>query len=160
LWRLLRGVFLALVAVILFLEEWGWRPLAAWLAGLARWPPWARLEARIARVPPRWALWLFLLPVLALLPVKILALWLLREGRTTLGLLVIIGAKLVGTALGGRLFVLLEPRLMQLRRFAQAMTWWRRTRRRVRCALRRWGPWRALRASARALRERLRAWWA
>ena len=53
LWRLFRGVMLALAAVVLFLEEWGWRPLTAWAARLAKWPPIARLEARIVRVQSR-----------------------------------------------------------------------------------------------------------
>ena len=30
LWRVVRGLLLALAAVVLFLEEWGWRPLTAW----------------------------------------------------------------------------------------------------------------------------------
>src|SRR5204863_5823944 len=30
LWRVLRAILLALAAVILAIEEWGWRPLTAW----------------------------------------------------------------------------------------------------------------------------------
>ena len=75
LWRLARGLLLALVAVVIFIEEWGFRPLTAWAARLAQWPPLARLEARIRALGPRQALALFLLPSLLLLPVKLLALW-------------------------------------------------------------------------------------
>ena len=50
LWRLVRGGLLTLAALALFFEEWGWRPLTAWAARLARWPPLARLEARIQRL--------------------------------------------------------------------------------------------------------------
>ena len=64
LWRFVRGVMLAFAAVLLFLEEWGWRPLTAWAARLAQWPPIARLEARIVGVSSRWALALFLAPAL------------------------------------------------------------------------------------------------
>lgn len=42
-WRLLRRVLLPLAAVVLLIEEWGWRPLTTWAARLAKWPPWARL---------------------------------------------------------------------------------------------------------------------
>ena len=67
----------------------------------------------------------------------------------------IVAAKLVGTAIGGRLFVLTEPQLMRLRRFAQLMRWWRRTQARARHALSRWARWRALRAAWRRWRLRL-----
>ena len=155
-WRVLRGLLLGLAALWLFLEEWGWHPLAAWLGRFTRWPPWARMEARIGRAPPRLALLLFLLPVLLLLPVKLIALGLIHSGRPALGLAVILAAKLVGTAIGGRLFVLTEPQLMRLRRFAQLVRWWRRTRRRVMRALNAPVRWRALRAALRRWRLRLR----
>jgi hypothetical protein len=104
LWRGLRGLLLVLAAIVLFIEEWGWRPLTAWAARLASWPPLARLEAHIVALPPRWALALFIVPAIALFPVKLVALWLIHLGRTTLGVAVIVAAKLIGTALVGRLF--------------------------------------------------------
>ena len=42
----------ALLALIIVFEEWGWRPLAAALASLARLAPVAKLEAGIAALPP------------------------------------------------------------------------------------------------------------
>jgi len=157
LWRALRALLLALAALWFFLEEFGWHPLAAWLGSLTRWPPWARLEARIARVPARPALLLFVLPAVALLPVKLLAVQLIQGGHAVTGLVVIGVAKLVGTAIGGRLFMLMRPQLMTLRRFARAMAWWRRTRRQVRRALEASAGWRALRAAAARWRRRLAA---
>jgi hypothetical protein len=154
--RFVRGVLLGLAALWFFLEEFGWHPLAAWLGGLTRWPPWGRLEARIARVPPRPALALFLVPVVMLLPVKVMALQLIHAGRPLAGLVVIVAAKLLGTAIGGRLFVLLRPQLMKLRRFARTMAWWRHTRRRVRRALEASTAWCALRAAGRRWRLKLR----
>ena len=156
LWRVLRALLLGLAALWFFLEEFGWHPLAAWLGRLTRWPPWARLEQRIARIPPRPALLLFLLPAAVLLPVKLLALHLMHAGQPLAGLAVIVAAKLAGTAAGGRLFVLMRPQLMQLRRFARAMAWWRMTRRRVRRALHESAGWRALRATIHHWRVRLR----
>ena len=90
LWRGLRGALLVLAALVLFIEEWGWRPLTAWAARLATWPPLARLEQRILALPPRWALALFIVPAVALFPVKLVALWLIHLGRTTLGVLFIV----------------------------------------------------------------------
>ena len=155
-WRavraVLRGVLLALAALVIFVEEWGWRPLTACMVWLAKWPPLARLEDAIRRVPPRWALVLFVVPAALLFPIKLMALWLLHLGRTTLGIGVILAAKLLGTALVGRLFMLTEPQLMQFPWFVRALTWWRMTKERVTAAVHRSATWR----SAQLLRRRLR----
>ena len=154
LWRVLRGVLLTLAAIVLFIEEWGWRPLTALAARIARWPPLARFEARIARVPPRFALVLFLVPAVLLFPIKLLALWLIHEGRAVLGVGVIVAAKVLGTALVGRLFVLTEPQLMQFVWFARAMNWWIATKQRLKALVVGSTAWRAVRDATR----RLRAW--
>ncbi|MEQ1686825.1 MAG: hypothetical protein ABL916_24495 [Burkholderiaceae bacterium] len=156
LWRVLRGLLLALAAVVLFLEEWGWRPLTAWAARLAKWPPIARLEARIVGVQSRWALVLFLVPAVLLFPLKLLALWLIHDGRTVLGLSVIVAAKVLGTALVGRLFILTEPQLMQIVWFARAMGWWRTTKARVKAAIAESTWWRSVRVVLRRWRVRVR----
>ena len=53
--KILRALLLPLVAAILLFEEWGWEPLAAAFARLARLPLWAALERkRSARLPPAW----------------------------------------------------------------------------------------------------------
>jgi hypothetical protein len=156
LWRLVRGLMLALAAVVLFLEEWGWRPLSAWAARFAKWPPIARLEARIVGLRSRWALVLFLVPAVLLFPVKLLALWLIHQGNTLLGLSVIVVAKLLGTALVGRLFVLTEPQLMQITWFARAMGWWRATKARVKALISESAWWRSVRVVLRRWRVRIR----
>jgi hypothetical protein len=153
-WRVVRAVLLVLAAIVLFIEEWGWRPLTALAARIARWPPLAWVEARIARAPPKVALVLFLVPAVLLFPVKLLALWLIHEGRTMLGIGVIVAAKLLGTALVGRLFVLTESQLMQFGWFARAMQWWIATKQRVKTAVIESAAWRAARATA----QRTRAW--
>jgi hypothetical protein len=158
LWRGLRGALLAFAAALLFFEEWGWRPLTAWAARLARWPPLARLEAWVQGLGHRAALALFLLPSLLLLPVKLAALWFIERGDVTLGLAVIVAAKLLGTALVGRLFILTEAQLMQFAWFARALGWWRATKVRVRAAVQASAAWRGLQALRRALTVRVRAW--
>ncbi|HJV61528.1 MAG TPA: hypothetical protein VJ743_11325 [Albitalea sp.] len=161
LWRVLRAVLLALAAVILAIEEWGWRPLTAWAARLNRWPPIARLEERIRAAPPKVALGLFLVPALMLFPIKVLALWLIHLGRTSLGLIVILAAKALGTALVGRLFIITEPQLTQFAWFARSLAWWRATKRRVHAALVQLPAWQALKRKQRRcalwLRRRLRS---
>lgn len=154
LWRVLRGVLLTLAAIVLFIEEWGWGPLTAFAARIARWPPLARFEARIASAPPRLALVLFLVPAVLLFPIKLLALWLIHEGHAVLGIGVIVAAKLLGTALVGRLFVLTERQLMQFAWFARAMNWWIATKHRLKAVIVESTAWRGARDAMR----RSRAW--
>ena len=156
LWRVMRGVLLTLAAIVLFIEEWGWRPLVALAARFARWPPLARFEARIANVPPRFALVLFLVPAVLLFPIKLLALWLIHEGQAVLGIGVIVAAKVLGTALVGRLFVLTERQLMQFTWFARGMNWWVATKQRLKALVVGSSAWRAVRDATRRLRASLR----
>ena len=154
LWRPLRFVLLALLVVVIFVEEWGWRPLAALAAKIARWPPLAVLERWIRAAPRHVALALFLVPGIALVPVKLVALWLIQEGDATLGIAVIVAAKVVGTAFVGWLFVLVEPQLMTFPWFVRCMELWQATKARVMAALRQSIVWR----SARAVRRVARRW--
>lgn len=152
-WRVLRVVLLALATLVMLIEEWGWEPLTRWAASLTRWPPLRRLEERLRGLPPRWAILLFLVPAVALFPIKLLALWFIHLGHTLLGVAVIVAAKLLGTALVGRLFIITEPQLMQFAWFARALHGWRALKLRLKEALQRW----RLRRAAHAL---LRRWWA
>ena len=149
----MRAVLLVLVVLIVFFEEFGWRPLAAVAAGFARWPPVARLEALIRRAPPRVALALFLVPALLLFPIKLGALWLMQAGRPTLGIALIVVAKVGGTALVGRLFILVESQLMTFAWFARCVDWWRATRDRIMAALRKSTAWRSARMLGRLWRR-------
>ena len=92
-----------------------------------------RLEARVAKLGPRWAFALLLVPTLVLLPVKIGALCLVALGRVVAGLAILLVAKIIGTAAVARVFVLTQPQLMRLSWFAGAR--------------RRWAAWRARRAA-------------
>src|SRR5262245_10172380 len=70
-WRVMRPVLRRalefLLALVIVFEEWGWQPLAALLGRLARWRPWAAVEAVIIRLPPYVALVVFVLPTVLLL---------------------------------------------------------------------------------------------
>lgn len=89
-----------------------------------------------------------------LLPVKLLALWFISQGRVLDGTLVILAAKLVGTAIVARLFTLTQAALMQLNWFVRAylrwIGWKEALLRQVRAAL----PWRLGRLLKRRLRRR------
>jgi hypothetical protein len=153
-WHVVRAVSLGLVVLLIFVEEWGWRPLSALVGCLARWPAIAAMESHIRRSPPRVALALFLFPALLVVPVKLAALYLIRDGRVTLGVAIIVAAKLVGTALVGRLFILVETQLMEFAWFASCVAWWRVTRDRVLASLRNSVLWH----NGRALRSAWRNW--
>ncbi len=153
-WRPFRFILLGLLVIVIFVEEWGWQPLAALAAKVARWPPLAVLERHIRKAPPRVALALFLVPAVVLVPVKVGALWLIQDGRATLGIAVILAAKVVGTAFVGRLFILVEMQLMTFPWFVRCAGWWRATRDRIMANLRR----SFLGRSARAFRRVARRW--
>jgi hypothetical protein len=104
----------ALLALVIVFEEWGWRPLAAALGRLARLAPISRLEALIQRLPPYAALAVFVVPSAALFPLKLLALWLIAQGKTLAAAALFIGAKVAGTAIVARLFMLTQGQLMRI----------------------------------------------
>lgn len=124
--QLLRGLIGGVLALLILFEEWGWEPLQLALAWVGRLPGLRWMERRVQALPPYGALAVFLLPTLLLLPVKLLALWLIGQGKVVLGTLVIVGAKLAGTAIVARLFTLTRPALMQLAWFAGVYTRWTR----------------------------------
>src|SRR5262245_28441438 len=114
----LRWTLQVVLALLILLEEWGWRPLAQLMGRLARWRPWAQLEMAIARLPPYAALLVFVLPSGLLLPLKFLALFLIAKGKLVLAGLLFAAAKVGATALVARLFLLTQPALMQIGWFA------------------------------------------
>ncbi len=113
-----------LLALLILFEEWGWAPLSRLMARIGGLPVVRQLERCVGGLPPYAALALFIVPTLLLLPVKLLALWLIGIGRAGLGLAVIVLAKLVGTAVIARLFQLTQPALMRLAWFARLYTRW------------------------------------
>jgi len=153
--RLLRRTFTILIALLLLFEEWGWDQLSAILGRLAKLPFWAWIERRIAMLPPWGAVAIFFLPALALLPVKLLALYFIGKGHAFMGLVVLLAAKLAGTAILARLFSLTQPALMRLAWFARWYPRWKAWKDRVIDQVRRTEAWREL----RRWRKRTRVRW-
>ncbi|GAA5166021.1 hypothetical protein [Viridibacterium curvum] len=108
-----------LAALILWLEEWLWEPLGKLMHGIGRLPVIRQIEGLIQRAPPWLALACFAIPLVSLLPFKLAGLWLLGKGHVVSGVGVFLSAKVVGTALGARIFALTRPALMQLAWFAR-----------------------------------------
>lgn len=124
LWRVWKPVLRTLAQIVLALvvifEEWGWQPLQAALARLARFKPWAAVERWIAGLPPYGALAAFALPMTLLFPLKLVAVYLFANGKYILGAGLLTGAKLTSTAFVARIFTLTKPTLMQIGWFARA----------------------------------------
>lgn len=157
--RLLASLGIWLIGLVLLFEEWGWEYLARVLAWIGRLPGLRWIEGRIRTLPPYAALGLFVVPILTLLPLKLLALYWLGEGHTLLGVSVIIAAKLSGTAITARLFMLTQPTLMRLAWFARWFGKWIAFKNTVLSRVkgsRAWQQWTRFKARVRRLFRSLR----
>lgn len=121
----LKRLLLAPVALILIFEEWGWIPLQKAFKWLKALPLWNAMEAKIQSLPPYGALACFFIPGALLFPIKLLGLYLLSHGQVLGATLLLVAAKVVGTALVARMFTLVEPQLMQLWWFAKYYPRWK-----------------------------------
>ena len=154
--RLLKTLFGWTLALLILFEEWGWEPLQRALAWVGQLPGLRWLERRIQTLPPYGALAIFLLPTLLLLPVKLLALWLIGQGQVLGGTLVILTAKLAGTAIVARLFHLTRESLLQLAWFARLYTRWTVWKEALLAQVRASWPWRL----GRVMKHRAQQRWA
>src|SRR5262245_35086288 len=121
--RILTTPLIILAALLMWIEEYLWehfKVLTAWIAKLPliRW-----FERILARLPPYPTMLVFLFPGAVLFPFKIGALWLMAHGQFLLGITTIIAAKLVGTAVVARLYVVCQPKLMTIAWFARLHDW-------------------------------------
>lgn len=152
---IVRKILFVPLALILLFEEWGWEPLAALVAKLARLPIWSSLEKKITQLGPYASLLVFGVPMLCLLPVKIFALYLFSQNMTTQGVILLISAKLFGTAVAARLFQLTNPALMQLTWFARWYPRWLTWKNNLLAQVRATSLWRVL----RKLKLEIKSWW-
>ena len=117
--RILRAPLLLLAFLWVVLEEtiWHWAGLLG--AQIARLPIFAGLERLILRLDPPLVLLLFLIPLLGLIPLKFAAVWLIGGGHPMKGLILLLSAKFLGTAISAHLYSVAEPKLMQIAIFAR-----------------------------------------
>ena len=153
--RILRALTFGVLAIVLLFEEWGWEPLARLFARLARLPVWAHIERAIVRLPRWGALLVFIVPWALLLPIKFVALFLFAHAQKTLGITLLLGAKVLGTAIVARLFQLTQPALMRFDFFAKWYPRWKVWKDALMAQIRASEPWQwAVRAKSTA-----KAWW-
>ena len=161
-YRFRRWLFAPLVylaAIFLLIEEWLWATGARAMQVLAQFPPLHALEARIQRLPPYWALAVFVLPAVLLFPVKLLALLAIARGHAFSGIGVIVAAKLGGAAAVARLYTLTRPTLLSLPWFARWHGRFIATRDRWIARLQGTRAWRRIKRLSNSLGRTRRAWW-
>ncbi len=115
--------FWFVLALLFLFEAWAFeqfRALGRWIA--ARIPlAWVKtaLQAAIAHLPPMATLVLFCIPVLVIIPFKLVGLWLIAQRHVFLGAGVFLAAKFVGLAVTAFLFDLCRSKLMQMAWFVR-----------------------------------------
>jgi len=118
--RLLRPLLILLALVLLF-EAWLWRglqPIVAWIVDRIAWKALKlRAAAAIRHLPPAATLMVFLLPILVLLPVKIVGVWMLAHGSWLGAMATLAVAKVLSMGLMAFIFDVTRPKLLQLRWF-------------------------------------------
>jgi hypothetical protein len=112
-----------LVAIVFLFEAWLWERLAPVVAAIVDLIAWRALKARAAaaieRLPPYPTLFVFLIPVALLFPIKLLGLWMLAHGSWLGAVATLVFAKLVGMGVTAFIFDLTRPKLMQMAWFAR-----------------------------------------
>jgi hypothetical protein len=116
--RLLAAPFVLIAAIVVLFEEWLWDDLHRVAAAIGRLPLFRQIESLIAGAPPYAALAMFAAPSLLLIPVKLAALYFIAHGQPVLGLVVVIAAKIAGTALIARIYALTHSNLLRIGWFA------------------------------------------
>ncbi|MBF0425709.1 MAG: hypothetical protein HQL66_07810 [Magnetococcales bacterium] len=110
--RVVAFPLLLLAALLVLFEEFVWVRIARLIDSLSHLRLFARLERWMLGLTPRQTLALFAVPLLALVPVKILAFYLLAHGQVLAGVVLIVVAKGVGTAVSAKLLVIAKPKLL------------------------------------------------
>ena len=121
--RALELLLMPLAAAIVFIEDVLLHYLGVAMAAFAKWPPVARLEAWLARLPTKAALIAFVAPSALVLPIKLAAVGFALHGKFALATASILIGKMLATALVARLYKILRPTLVKMPWFLAAETW-------------------------------------
>ena len=116
----LKTVLQTIAALFVLFYEWGWQPLASALGVVVQYFGFKRISAWIASLPPYGALALFAAPAVSLIPVKLFAVYLFASGHAVAGVSLIVLAKVIGTAIVARIYILTQPQLMSISWFKSA----------------------------------------
>ena len=151
--RLLTPPLIVLAAFLMWIEELLWEQLKRLTGWIAKFPLFRWLERLIQRLPAYPTMAVFLLPGAVLFPVKLGAVWLMTHGQVLLGVGVIVAAKVLGTAIVARLYVVCQPKLMTIGWFARLHDWLVVTRNKLYAAIQAMPLYQATRAKMSAMKH-------
>jgi hypothetical protein len=155
--RALEIAIVPLAAAIVFFEQTLVKYLNVAMAVVARWPPIARIEAWLVRLPPYAALIAFVAPSILILPIKLIALWFAAMGEYGLALGTLIVGKMIGTAVLARLYRILRPTLVTIPWYAKADAWFFYWRDQAYAFVKSLPAWKRVTTLVRQLRARMAA---
>ena len=112
--RCLTAPLVIIASLLIWIEETLWKWLKWLMAKIAVLAWVRRLESLICQLPPYATVVVFFLPLTILLPFKLVAVYWLSQGYWFGSLAVIILAKILGTAIEARMFVICKPKLMTI----------------------------------------------
>lgn len=119
--------FWVLLALVFLLEAWLWDHLEPIVARIVNVIPWGKLKAQLARtiekLPPWATLIVFVVPLIVLLPVKVLQFYLLAHRQWLAAGVVLVFAKLVGLGVTAFVFDVTRDKLLQMARFRRMHDW-------------------------------------
>src|SRR5215468_10362718 len=156
--RLLAAPFVLIAAVIILFEDWLWDDLQRLAAAIGRLPLLRQIESFIARLPPYAALAMFGAPALLLVPVKLAALYFIAHGHPALGVVTVIAAKDIGTALVARIYALTCHNLLRIGWFARLHERYTAFKARVYAAIKATSVYRAAHLLYTRMKEWIKEW--
>jgi hypothetical protein len=122
-WRRMARAFWFTLALLFLLESWLWDHVKVWLRDLAQFLGFKRIEewitGAIKDLSPWATLFVFVIPVIVIFPLKIYALALIAHGHVLFGLVVIFIAKALGLGVTAFLFDLCRDKLLQMNWFVR-----------------------------------------
>ncbi len=156
--RFLKRLFLPpliiLAAMLMFFEEWLWNHLVTFTKWVARARFFRWMEAKLAALPPYGAMAILLGPAVLLIPIKLIALYLITHHHAGQGVMIIIAAKIVGTAIVARLFTVCRPKLLSIQWFRRLFEAIIRTKERLYAYIKSMPAWKV----AVRMKNRIKSW--
>lgn len=121
--RTLTPPLVVLAALVMWIEDSLWQWLKRFTSWVALIPVVRRFEAYLVSLPPYAAMVVFLLPTTLLFPLKLFAVYLITRGYFLASLGLLASAKIFGTAIVARMYVVCQPKLLTIRWFRRLHDW-------------------------------------
>jgi hypothetical protein len=116
-----------ILALLLLLEAWLWDHLEPIVARVVNLVPWGRIKIAVARriedLPPYAALFVFVIPLIVVLPVKFLEVYFIATANWVGTIVTLVLAKLLGLGVTAFVFDATRDKLLQISWFRQMYDW-------------------------------------